>query len=71
MSRRRFKKLTPLEKAQEDAYNVAYNLYDALLINAYMISGSLDEDIEFVNMPSGGTTLITSGSQTPSGHQAA
>ncbi len=71
MSRKRFQKLTPLEKAQEAAYDVAYNLYDALLINAYMASGSLDEDIEFVNMPSVGTTQITSGSQTPSGYQAA
>jgi hypothetical protein len=71
MSKRRFQKLTPLEKAQENAYNFAFDMYEALLVNAYMTSGSFDQDndlIKVIDLPSNN---ISSGSQTSSGHQAA
>ena len=70
MSKRRFQKLTPLEKAQENAYNFAFDMYEALLVNAYMTSGSFDQDsdsVKVTDLPSN----ISSGSQTSSDHQAA
>jgi hypothetical protein len=71
MTKRRFQKLTPLEKAQENAYNFAFNMYEALLVNVYMTSGSFDQADELSKVTDLPSNNISSGSQTSSGHQAA
>jgi len=58
MPKKYISKLTPLEKAEKNAYNFAFKMYESLLISAYMTSGSLDdpEDLVIVeNTPSSGS----------------
>ena len=68
MKKYKIRKLTPLEKAQQDAQDFAYNMYESLLVNAYMISGSFVPDQDILEVVLGYSSHPTSGSQGPDGH---
>ncbi len=57
MTKKYFPKMTPFEKAEHNAQDFAYKMYESLLVSAYMISGSLaslEEEQTVVNFnPSG------------------
>tara|TARA_A100001011_G_C14229639_1_gene808184 strand:- start:1030 stop:1233 length:204 start_codon:yes stop_codon:yes gene_type:complete len=41
MTNKYFSKLTPFEKAEYNAQDFAYKMYESLVISEYMLSGSL------------------------------
>ena len=41
MTKKYFSKMTPFEKAEYNAQDFAYKMYESLIVSEYMLSGSL------------------------------
>ena len=67
MTKKYFSKMTPFEKAEYNAQDFAYKMYESLIVNAYMLSGSLPAS-EKASAP---TLFSPSGSQNTSDSKAA
>ena len=67
MTNKYFSKMTPFEKAEYNAQDFAYKMYESLIVNAYMLSGSLPVTEKTLTP----TQFSPSGSQNTSDSKAA